>query len=367
MIPMTRLALVYPRLRPPRPRLSPLQKKLGLFRAWASGHPAWISWQVTYRCQMRCSFCNYWQHPSRPQDELSVEQFRLASCRLADLGASLISLAGGEPLLRGDIVDVVEAVARYHFPFLTTNGWNATPQLARELFRVDCWGVSVSLDYADAARHDAQRGSPGAFDRAVAAIETFSLARRHPWQRVNVMCVLVHDNLAEVEKLLKLAARFDAYFMLQPYADIKTGEERFRASPGASAELLRLRRHYPNFLSNPYFLERFDDYLAGRRIPACRAGWAFCNIDERGDVALCVEHRRRSVGNLLTTSPADLVAGLRAAARQNTCANCWYNCRGEIEALYHPWGLFKSLPTYVFNRGRPSMQPAWNRNSRATS
>jgi MoaA/NifB/PqqE/SkfB family radical SAM enzyme len=356
---MSTVALIYPKLRPPGPRLSPLAKKLGLFRSWVSGHPLWLAWQVTYRCNLRCSFCNYWQHPSRPEEELSVAEFREASRRLADLGAILISLAGGEPLLRDDLVDIVEAVGRYHFPFITTNGWSATPELAGEIFRAGCWGVSVSLDYASAAPHDAQRGRAGAFDRALAAVEMFSRARRHDWQRVNVMCVLVHDNLAEVEKLLKLSARLDAYFMVQPYADIKTGDRTFLASAGVSRELLRLRRAYPNFLSNPDFLERFDRYLADGRVPGCRAGQAFWNIDERGNAALCVEHRSRPVGNVLTTAPGELVRRLRRAARENSCQRCWYNCRGEIEALYRPWGLLKSLPTYVFNRGRPSMQPRW--------
>jgi len=354
-----RLAMVYPALRPPGPRLSPLEKKLGLLRSWASGHPAWIAWQVTYRCNMRCTFCNYWRHPSRPEDELTVDGFREASRRLADLGAVLVSLAGGEPLVRDDIVDIVEAVARYHFPFITTNGWNATPEMADALFRAGCWGVSVSLDYADAAQHDAQRGRAGAFDRAVAAVETLSKARRHDWQRVNVMCVLLNDNLGEVERLLRLAARLDAYVMVQPYARLKTGDASFEPTERVSAELLRLRETYPNFLSNPHFLSRFDRYLADGGVPNCLAGRAFCNIDERGDVALCVEHRARPLGNILTTEPGELVRRLHRAARRNRCTQCWYNCRGEIEALYTVPGLIRSLPTYLFNRGRPSQQPGW--------
>lgn len=362
---MSSLALLYPRLRPPGPRLTPLAKKLGLFRSWASGHPAWIAWQVTYRCNLRCTFCNYWQQPSRPAEELTLEQFRDGSRRLADLGAVLVSLAGGEPLVRDDIVDVVEAVGRYHFPFITTNGWNVTEPLARELFRAGCWGVSVSLDYADAARHDEQRGRAGAFDRAVAALEILSKARRHAWQRVNVMCVLLDDNLGEIEALLKLARRFDAYFMIQPYSQLKTGEAAFTARSGASRHLLSLRGRYANFLSNPYFLERFDRFLAEGGVPGCLAGRAFCNIDERGGVALCVERRDRPLGNILTTPPAELVRRLHRAAAANTCTRCWYNCRGEIEALYSPMGLLRSLPTFLFNRGRPSMQPSADGNGRA--
>jgi MoaA/NifB/PqqE/SkfB family radical SAM enzyme len=355
-----KLALVYPKLRPPGPRPGPLAKKMGLFRAWASGHPAWIAWQVTYRCNLQCSFCDYWKSPSRSDEELSVQEFRTASRRLADLGAILISLAGGEPLVRDDIVDIVDAVAQYHFPFMTTNGWRATPELAREIFAAGCWGVSVSLDYSDAERHDAQRGREGAFDRAVAAIEAFSKARRHAWQRVNVMAVLVNDNLGEIEELLKLAHRLDAYFMVQPYSQLKTDDSSFAPAPGVSEHLLKLRKTYPNFLSNPYFLSRFDEFLTKGSVPGCLAGRAFCNIDERGDVAICVEQRGHPVGNMLTTPPAELVANLRRAAKKNTCSHCWYNCRGEIEALHNPVGLWKSLPTFVFNRGRPSHQPARN-------
>ncbi|NIA22491.1 MAG: radical SAM protein [Anaerolineaceae bacterium] len=356
---MSRLSLIYSKALGTHRRSGPLRKKIGLFRTWASGHPMWMAWQVTYRCNLQCSFCNYWKSPSHPQEELTTDEFREASERLARLGAIFISLAGGEPLVRDDIVDIVEAVARYHFPFVTTNGWKATEPLAREMFEAGLWGVSVSLDYSDPRRHDTQRGREGAYDRAVAAIEMFSKARKHPWQRVNLMCVLVDDNLGEIEKLLKLAGRLDAYLMVQPYSQLKTGDRRFLAGAGVSEHLLGLRRRYPNFLSNPYFLGHFDHYLSEGAVPGCRAGRAFCNIDERGDVAICVEKRDRTVGNVLTSRPGELVRGLREAARANRCHNCWYNCRGEIEALYHPWGLLKSLPTYIFNRGRPSQQPNW--------
>jgi MoaA/NifB/PqqE/SkfB family radical SAM enzyme len=361
---MGRLASIYPRLIPPRPRLTPRRKKLGLFRSWISGHPMWLSWQVTYRCNMKCTFCQYWQHPSRPQDELTLDGFREGSERLARLGAILTSLAGGEPLIRPDIVDIVETVGRYHFPFITTNGWNATPELARELFRADCWGVSVSLDYADCERHDTARGRAGAFERAMAAIEAFGNTPRQPWQRVNVMGVLFDDNLGEIEKLLKLALKFDSYFMVQPYSELKTGSEKFTPRRPVSAELLRLRRQYPNFLSNPGFLGQFDRFFATGQVPGCKAGRAFWNIDERGDVAMCVENRDKPVGNLLTVDPQELVRRLKVESHKNTCNNCWYNCRGETECLYNFGHLIKSLPTYIFNRGRPSLQPSSSKSAR---
>ncbi len=333
---------------------SAVQKKIHLARAWLSRHPVWCAWQVSYRCNFRCAFCRYWADPLGDRPELTVAQFEEGSEKLAALGALLVSLAGGEPLVRPDINDVVAALARWHFPFITTNGWFSTPTLARELFEAGLWGVSVSIDYPDAARHDRRRGMPGAFERALAALEHFAAARRYKWQRVNWMAVLMEDNLDDVETMIRMAAERDAYFMIQPYGVRKTGATRFvhRGDGGVGARLLELRRRHPNFLSNPYFLARFDAALNGG-VPGCRAGRGFFSIDSTGEIAVCVEERARPVAHLFRDSAQTIVRKLRQDTRPRTCKACWYNCRGEIESLYDPWGLALSLPTLLLDRGRP--------------
>jgi MoaA/NifB/PqqE/SkfB family radical SAM enzyme len=293
--------------------------------------------------------------------EQSVDDFAVGARKLAQMGSMFVSLAGGEPFLRDDLPQIAREVARYHLPFVTTSGWHATPELAEELFDAGLWGVSVSLDYADAQRHDKSRGVPGAYARAVAALGHFSRARKHPWQRVNLIAVLVHNNLDELEGLIQLAAEHDAFFMVQPYGVRKTGSTRFvNPLAGVSARLLALKDRYRNFLSNRVFLSRFDEALGGG-VPGCRAGEAFFNIDSCGDIAICVEERARPVANLYRDPPADIVRALNERARANTCTDCWYNCRGETEMLYEPVGLVKSLPTLFLDRGRPS-QMASNGN-----
>ncbi len=333
---------------------SPVEKKLHLARAYLSRHPLWCAWQVNYRCNFRCQFCRYWVDPMGDAPELKVADFRAGSRKLADLGALLISLAGGEPLLRPDLVELVEAVAEWHFPFITTNGWFSTPELARDLFQAGLWGVSVSIDYADPARHDRRRGMAGAWERAVAAVEHFAAARCAAWQRVNWMAVLLEDNLDQLEPMIRMAAERDAYFMVQPYGTRKTGATRFvHAGDGRVGQrLLGLRRKYRNFLSNPYFLSRFDAALNGG-VPGCRAGQGFFSIDSVGNVAVCVEERGRPVANLLTDPVKVIVQRLRNDDVRRRCRRCWYNCRGEIESLYDPWGLVQSLPTLLLDRGRP--------------
>lgn len=332
---------------------TPLQKKLHLARAWASRHPVWCAWQVNYRCNYRCAFCRYWIDPMGDQPELAVADFEAGSQKLSRLGALLVSLAGGEPLIRPDIVDIVAAVGRWHFPFITTNGWFSTPELARDLFASGMWGVSVSLDYADAQRHDQRRGMPGAYARGLAAIEHFTAARQHKWQRVNWMAVLMEDNLDQIEPMIRLAAEREAYFMVQPYGMRKTGATRFAAAGNGRVgrHLLALRKRYPNFLSNPYFLARFDEALNGG-VPDCRAGRGFFSVDSTGAIAVCVEERAHPVANLFRDSAHTIVQRLRNDKIARRCRACWYNCRGEIESLYDPWGLALSLPTLLLDRGR---------------
>jgi MoaA/NifB/PqqE/SkfB family radical SAM enzyme len=331
---------------------STVHKKFQLARTWVTGSPVWCAWQVNYRCNFRCRFCRYWLDPMGDQPELSVADFRAGSRKLAELGTLLISLAGGEPLMRPDIVELARAVGTWHFPFITTNGWFATRALADELFDAGLWGVSISIDYPDAQRHDRARGMPGAFDRAMQALEHFTAARRFKWQRVNWMAVLLDDNLDDLEAMLKLAARSHAYFMIQPYGVRKTGNRRFVHEHGGVAErLLDLRRRYPNFLSNPYFLARFDEALTGG-VPGCKAGRGFFNIDSTGDIAVCVEQRHAPVANLYRDSAREIVQRLRGDDTRRSCRSCWYNCRGEVESLYDPVGLVKSLPTLLYDRGR---------------
>lgn len=330
--------------------LAPFAKKWRLFRAWTGGHPIWCAWQVTYRCNFRCRFCHYWHDPLGREVEPNVDDYAAGARKLATFGSLMISLAGGEPLLRADMPDIVRAVAEFHFPFLTTNGWLLTPALARQLMQAGLWGASISIDYDDAARHDERRGADGAWAQAWRAVDMLVEARIHPYQRVNVIAVLMNDNLDHIEPILARAAKHKAHFMVQPYGYLKTGSRAHAHNNGpVGPRLLELHRRYPNFLSNPRYLAKFDQFLHGG-IPGCRAGQAFFNIDSTGDLAICVERKGRPVANLFRDGAANLRRSLKTALRDKACGDCWYNCRGEVECLYNPSGLLASLPTLFFDR-----------------
>jgi hypothetical protein len=79
----------------------------------ALGRPFDLCVQVTNRCTMRCDFCGFWQKPPLGE-ELTVADYRRLSDDLSGLGCFLVSLEGGEPLLRPDLADIVRAFAPYY-------------------------------------------------------------------------------------------------------------------------------------------------------------------------------------------------------------------------------------------------------------
>jgi MoaA/NifB/PqqE/SkfB family radical SAM enzyme len=334
------------------PELSPLRKKLRLLRAYLSGNPIWVCWQVTYACNFRCTFCSYWQDevnfsPEARAREATVEDFRMGADKLGRLGSLMVNLSGGEPFLRRDFPEIVATVARQHFPLATTNGWLIDEQNARAVWQSGLWGISVSLDFSDAAAHDGNRGVRGAAELARRAVRILGQTRTRPYQRVNVLCVLNNRNLDQIEELIRFAAANDAFFMVQPYASIKNGNESPTPQSEVCGHLLQLKRRHRNFLSNPYFLARFDRFYAERGIAGCKAGRAFFNIDSFLQVQKCVEFRQEPVGDLRQLTPEEMVRRLRQEHSHNACKACWYNCRGEVEALYSARGFLASLPTLL--------------------
>lgn len=200
-----------------RGRTSHLRKSISLIRSFVRRGMIHCNLQVLYHCNFRCAICDFWKDQYHDAPVLSVEHTRVIAKQLASLGSLVISIGGGEPLLHPQIVGITEILARRHFPMMITNGFTATPELARELFRAGMYEVSVSLDYRDAQRHDAQRGRAGAHERALAALEVFHRARTHHI----VAQVAANDNtvikimpplIVSREMLDRLVAALDAVF-----------------------------------------------------------------------------------------------------------------------------------------------------------
>jgi cyclic pyranopterin phosphate synthase len=109
---------------------------------------------ITSACSLRCTYCMPAEGlPVIPRDELlsATEIARLVGIAVRDLGVREVRFTGGEPLTRGDLVEIIarSAVAAPGTPLaLTTNGIGLEKR-AEALADAGLSRVNVSLDTLD--------------------------------------------------------------------------------------------------------------------------------------------------------------------------------------------------------------------------
>jgi MoaA/NifB/PqqE/SkfB family radical SAM enzyme len=290
--------------------------------------------QVTYRCGLRCQICDFWKTPHDRSEELTVEEVRRIGRKLRRLGTLIVSLAGGEPLEREDLEGIIRALNEEgHFPILITNGWHVDESRARSLLAAGLQEISVSVDYRDPAKHDAQRGRQGSWERAVRALELLHKARTDRRNRVHMITVLMDDNLEEIEPLIRLSKEMGVTYMVNLYSWNRGSKSARLPGTSVTERLLDLKRRYPEFVTLTTYVEHLDRAIADGGIGSCRTGRLLMNIDHRGNVARCTERLDEPVGNLLSEDVGEIRDRLWKVQREQECAQCWTSCRGFAESM----------------------------------
>jgi radical SAM protein len=134
--------------------------------------PLLAVWEVTQACDLCCINCrSSIQSECNPGELSTKEGFELLE-EIRCFGNPLVVLSGGDPLKRPDLFDLISYSTSIG---LRTNvTLSATPLLTADVIdRFHQLGVArlaLSIDGPDAVSHDAFRGIPGTFDRAVAAL-----------------------------------------------------------------------------------------------------------------------------------------------------------------------------------------------------
>ncbi len=168
-------------------------------------------WDVTNRCNLRCIHCGVSDiyHRQATGLEVAYEEGLVILHRLHEAGYQRLMLLGGEPLMRGDIVELVAAACRVGFSHIgiTTNGTRLTPQLADALLDAGLDDLVVSLEGATAQSHEQVRGR-GTFARAMRGLEIV-LQRRPSGSKLKIAILLTlsRPNLHETAATVDLAGR----------------------------------------------------------------------------------------------------------------------------------------------------------------
>jgi len=163
-----------------------------------------MTWEITNRCRLSCVHCCTKAQQGGFGDELPEDRVRHGIdyfCAEKNLGE--IYFSGGEPLEREGFFRICEYAANKGLHLSSsTSGLPVDDEAARRIAGLPFDFMNVSLDFADAAEHDAWRGRPGVFDLALRAMDAFA---RHG-VRVHVSSVVSKRNLDSLERLVALCA-----------------------------------------------------------------------------------------------------------------------------------------------------------------
>ena len=190
----------------------------GVNRPFVPGAPFQVVWDVTYACNLRCKHC-YASAGKAMEDELTDEEALELVDRLSNMGVTIIAFSGGEPLVRGNIMDLVRrASLNGMYVSIATNGTLITKEKARELKEAGVDYLQISLDGSMAETHDSFRGIPGAFDRTIQGIKN-AVAEGF---FVNIATTATKTNLDEIPSIIDLCSNMGVnWFMV--YNFVPTG------------------------------------------------------------------------------------------------------------------------------------------------
>lgn len=137
--------------------------------------PIGIKLELTYACNLRCAFC-YTDSPRRTlqrSTDLSDDAWRRIVSEAIELGVVEAVVTGGEPLLRRDLtLELIETMSAEGIGIaFNTNGWFVDEEIADRLRPLSTVTVHLSVDGAAPHLHDAQRGVPGSWRRAVEGVD----------------------------------------------------------------------------------------------------------------------------------------------------------------------------------------------------
>jgi len=296
--------------------------KRGLINYLTKG-PLCISFEITHSCNAKCKHCHL--HSAVEEERASPELLGEICEKLSPVVAQA---SGGEPLLRKDLEEIIQAwrvPKKAPFIVVTTNATLLTRDRYQSLRDAGVDEFSISLDYPY-DRHDEFRGVPGLF----AKIETFIRGLDSQKDKaVSLCCVIQSDNFRLLPRMAELANEWDVRLNLSAYNTLRTHDNSYMLSKDALEEfkeiipvLLKMQKKYGKIRTPRGVLWKMVEYFEKGFIPRCRTGEKFFNVNPDGTISPC---------GLIITGYKTKEEFIRDFCKNNSCVYCYTSIRANTE------------------------------------
>lgn len=260
--------------------------------------PNLMSFAVNDVCNSNCEHCSFFAGvEDYNRSLLSLTQAQRLIREAQELGVSVINFVGGEPLMREDLPEIIYAVDKdWSTTIMFTNGWELATR-AKELRQSGLDGIYVSLDAAEADKHDQFRGKSGLFERAIQGIQ---VAKKLGFS-VGISTTMTPESYAtgELTRLIELGKEIGVHEVLvfdaMPSGRYSDRQDLLSSSEWVeemiqSAKPYNRRSDYPGII--------FYAYGMSHRSVGCVCGTSYFYISPYGDLMSC-DFNHACFGNIL--------------------------------------------------------------------
>ncbi len=257
-------------------------RELGIIAkgALSTSHPIMAHIIPIRRCNLSCAYCNEYDDVSKP---IATDVMVSRIDRLANLGTSILTLSGGEPMLHPDLDDIIAAMRRRGvLAGMITNGYLLTPARVKRLNDAGLDHLQISID--NVMPDEVSKKSLKVLDKKL------QILAEHAEFHVNINSV-VGGGIHNPNDALVVGKRAVELGFSATVGIIHDGDGQLRPLGQVEREVY----HQMKALENRHFarLNFFQDAIAQGKPNQwrCRAGARYMYICEDGLVHYCSQQR----------------------------------------------------------------------------
>jgi len=272
------------------------------------------------RCNLACAYCNEFDKVSQP---VPLEEMYRRLDKLAELGTTIITISGGEPLLHPQLDEVIRRI-RHHgmIAGLITNGYLLTAERIQRLNRAGLEHLQISID--NVKPDDVSKKSLKVLDKKL------QLLAQHAEFHVNINSV-VGGGIKKPQDALVIGKRAVELGFTSTVGIIHNGDGQLEPLSHEEREIY----HQMKALEKSSYsrVNGFQDNIANGRPNQwrCRAGARYLYICENGLVHYCSQQRGYPGKPLAEYTQEDI---RREYLAEKSCApHCTVSCVHQVSYL----------------------------------